>query len=77
MNIDIDNFIQERQIEITTLVNSALNRAGDIIQKKISAGDVGATLQDVLPQLLYEVLVTNNVAILRLVSEMINDANAT
>ena len=54
------------------LVNSALNRAGDIVKEKVSSGEVEATIQDVLPLLLYEVLVTNTVSTLRLVAEMID-----
>ncbi|WP_051273410.1 hypothetical protein [Desulfotruncus alcoholivorax] len=54
------------------LVNKALNRAGDIVKEKVSSGEVEATIQDVLPLLLYEVLVTNTVSTLRLVAEMID-----
>ncbi|SFG87844.1 hypothetical protein SAMN05660649_02983 [Desulfotomaculum arcticum] len=71
-NIDVDGFVRERQDEIMQLVNSALNRAGDIVKEKVSSGEVEATIQDVLPLLLYEVLVTNTVSTLRLVAEMID-----
>lgn len=69
--IDVDKFVQDRQGEIEYLVNTALNRAGDIVKQKVSGGEVNATIQDVLPLLLYEVLVTNTVATLRLVAEML------
>ncbi|TYO96518.1 hypothetical protein [Desulfallas thermosapovorans] len=71
-HIDVDEFVKQRQDEITGLVNTALNRAGEIVQQRVSAGEVNPTMQDVLPLLLYEVLVTNTVATLRLVAEMIN-----
>jgi len=69
--IDVDRFVQIRQNDITQLVNTALNRAGDVVKEKVSSGEVEATIQDVLPLLLYEALVTNTVATLRLVAEMI------
>ena len=53
------------------LVNTALNRAGDIVKEKVASGEMEATIQDVLPLLLYEVIVTNTVSTLRLVAEMI------
>lgn len=68
--IDVDKFVREKQGEIEYLVNKALNRAGDIVKQKVAGGEVNATIQDVLPLLLYEVLVTNTVATLRLVAEM-------
>ncbi|MCF8011472.1 MAG: hypothetical protein K9L17_07505 [Clostridiales bacterium] len=71
--VDVDNFVKEHQEEITSLVNNALNRAGDIIQRKVASGDVQANMQDVLPVLLYEVLTTHTVATLRLVGEMISE----
>ena len=71
--IDVDKFVKNRQSEIEYLVNTALNRAGDIVKQKVAAGDVKATIQDVLPLLLYEVLITNTVAVLRLVAEMLED----
>lgn len=74
-NIDIDKFIQTRQDEITHLVNKSLNRAGEKIQEKVAAGELSPNMQDVLPLLLYEVLVTNTVATLRLVAEMLNNDN--
>lgn len=67
--------MQMRQNDITQLVNTALNRAGEVVQQKVSAGEVNATMQDVMPLLLYEALVTNTVATLRLVAEMINMEN--
>ncbi len=70
--IDVDEFVKMRQDDITRLVNTALNRAGDVVRQKVAAGDINATMQDVLPLLLYEVLVTNTVATLRLAAEMIN-----
>ncbi|MEG6522135.1 hypothetical protein [Desulfotomaculum sp. 1211_IL3151] len=75
MTVDVDKFVQEHQEEIITLVNNSLNRAGDIVAKKVQNGEVGATIQDVLPIMLYEILLTNTVATLRLVSEMINEGN--
>lgn len=74
MLIDVDKFVREHQDEITTLINVALNKAGATVQQKVSAGELGATMQDVLPLLLYEVLTTNTVSTLRLVSEMINES---
>lgn len=71
-NIDVDEFVKTRQNDINQLVNIALNRAGEIIQQKVANGEIKATMQDVLPVLLYEVLITNTVATLRLVAEMIN-----
>lgn len=73
MAVDVDRFVQEHQDEITGLVNQALNRAGDIVQQKVAAGEVQPNLQEVLPLLLYEVLVTNTVATLRLVADMLED----
>jgi len=70
--IDVDGFVREKQNEIMQLVNTALNRAGDIVKEKVSSGEVEATVQDVLPLLLYELLVTNTVATLRLVAEMVD-----
>ncbi|SFQ98377.1 hypothetical protein [Desulfoscipio geothermicus] len=69
----MDKFVQARQNDITGLVNKALNRAGEIVQQKVAAGEINPSMQDVLPLLLYEVLVTNTVATLRLVAEMINE----
>lgn len=74
MKIDVDKFIQEHQDEITTLVNHSLNRAGDIVNKKVQSGEVGATLQDVLPIMLYEIILTNTVTTLRLAADMVNSA---
>jgi len=71
--IDVDKFIKNRQGEIEYLVNTALNRAGDIVKQKVADGEVKATIQDVLPLLLYEVLITNTVAVLRLVTEMLEE----
>ena len=69
--IDVDQFVQEHQEEIANLVNIALNRAGDIVNAKVAAGEVKPTLQDVLPLMLYEILITNTVSTLRLAAEMI------
>ncbi|AEG60545.1 hypothetical protein [Desulforamulus ruminis] len=74
MTVDVDKFIQEHQDEIMTLVNHSLNRAGDIVAQKVRSGEVGATLQDVLPIMLYEILITNTVATLRLTADMLNKA---
>jgi len=52
-------------------VNTALNRAGDVVKQKVAGGEISPTIQDVLPLVLYEVLVTNTVAVLRLVAEML------
>lgn len=71
--IDVDKFVQNRQGEIEYLVNTALNRAGDIVNQKVAGGEVKATIQEVLPLLLYEVLITNTVAVLRLVAEMLEE----
>ncbi|AEF94157.1 hypothetical protein Desca_1298 [Desulfotomaculum nigrificans CO-1-SRB] len=73
MKIDVDKFVQEHQEKITTLVNHSLNRAGDIVNKKVQSGEVGATFQDVLPLMLYEILLTSTVATLRLVADMVNE----
>lgn len=73
MSINVDKFIQEHQDEIITLVNNSLNRAGDIVAKKVQSGEVGATIQDVLPIMLYEILLTNTVSTLRLVADMVSE----
>jgi hypothetical protein len=75
MAIDVDRFVKDHQDEITDLVNKALNRAGDVLQQKVAAGEIKPNMQDVLPFLLYEVLVTHTVATLRLVEEMISEGN--
>ena len=74
MKVDVDKFVQEHQEEIITLVNNSLNRAGDIVNKQVQAGELGATIQDVLPTMLYEILLTNTVATLRLAAEMVNES---
>lgn len=74
-HIDIDSFIKNNQDQIYHLVNTALNRAGEAVQKKVSAGEIGPSLQEVLPLLLYEVLVTHTVSVLKLMSEMVNSEN--
>ncbi|MFZ5651523.1 MAG: hypothetical protein ACOY4I_11800 [Bacillota bacterium] len=74
-HIDIDTFIKDNQDQIYHLVNNALNKAGEAIQKKVSAGEIGPSLQEVLPLLLYEILVTHTVSVLKLVSEMVNPDN--
>ncbi|MEW6065930.1 hypothetical protein P378_12845 [Desulforamulus profundi] len=73
MTVNVDKFVQEHQDEIIALVNNSLNRAGDIVARKVQSGEVGATIQDVLPVMLYEVLLTNTVATLRLVADMLNE----
>jgi hypothetical protein len=71
--INVDKFMQEHQDEIARLVNASLNRAGDIIQRKVAAGEIQPNLHDVLPVLLYETLLTNTVATLRLVARMLDN----
>lgn len=71
-NIDIDEFVKKNQNQIFNLVNTTLNKSGDVIQKKVAAGEVGPSIQEVLPLLLYEILVTHTVSTLRLVADMIN-----
>jgi len=71
MSTDVDRFVQEHQDEIIDSVNKALNRAGDILQQKVAAGEIKPNMQEVLPFLLYEVLVTHTVATLRLADEML------
>ncbi|MFZ5597286.1 MAG: hypothetical protein ACOY31_09785 [Bacillota bacterium] len=71
-NIDIDSFVKENEDRILNLVNISLNRAGDIVQKKVASGEVGQSMQEVLPLLLYEILVTHTVSTLRLVADMLN-----
>lgn len=73
MQVNVDRFVQDHQNEITGLVNNALNRAGDILQRKVSEGEVKPNMQEVLPVLLYEILVTHTVATLRLVGEMLSE----
>ncbi|WP_072910373.1 hypothetical protein [Desulforamulus aeronauticus] len=75
MKVDVDKFVQEHQEEIITLVNNSLNRAGDLVAKKVQAGELGTTIQDVLPIMLYEILLTNTVATLRLAAEMVNEGS--
>lgn len=70
--IDIDIFVKENQEKISALVNKALNRAGETVQNKVASGEISANLQEVLPVLLYETLLTNTVATLRLVADMLN-----
>lgn len=72
--IDIDSFVKNNQDQICNLVNAALNRAGDIIQKKVAAGEVGPSFQEILPLLLYELLVTHTVSTLTMVADMVNSA---
>jgi len=71
--IDVNNFVKKNQQKIFDLVNTSLNRSGEIVQKKVSSGEVGSSLQEVLPLILYEVLITNTVSTLRLVADMINE----
>ena len=73
--LDVDKFVKNNQDQIISLVNAALNRSGEIIQKKITAGEVGPSLQEILPLLLYEILVTHTVSTLTLVADMINDSH--
>ncbi len=70
--IDADEFIKKNQDLIYSLVNNTLNRSGDMIQKKVSSGEVGPSLQEVLPLLLYEILSMHTVSTLQLVADMIN-----
>ena len=77
MIIDVEKFVQEHQAEIAHQVNAALNRAGDIIQQKVGAGEVKPNLQDVLPILLYEAMIANTVATLKLVSRMLEENRET
>ncbi|WP_018084896.1 hypothetical protein [Desulfurispora thermophila] len=72
--IDIDRFVQKHQVEIETLVNLALNKAGRTVENKMASGEVSPRLTDVLPLLLYEALLTSTVATLRLVAEMVNES---
>ncbi|MFZ5644298.1 MAG: hypothetical protein ACOY46_11975 [Bacillota bacterium] len=74
--IDVDEFVKNNQDRIYNLVNTALNRSGDIIQQKISSGAVGPSFQEILPLLLYELLVTHTVSTLKLVADMINSETA-
>jgi len=71
--IDVDTFVKNNQDQIYNLVNTALNRAGEAVQKKVSAGELGPSLQEVMPLLLYELLITHTVSTLKLVSDMINN----
>ncbi len=75
LKVDVDQFVQEHQEEISRLVNISLNRAGDVVNAKVKKGEVNPTLQDVLPLMLYEILVANTVATIRLVADMINEAD--
>jgi hypothetical protein len=75
--IDIDAFVKKNQDLICSLVNTTLNKAGEKIQSKVSAGEVGPSLQEVLPLLLYEILITHTVSTLRLVADMINGAESS
>ena len=77
LNIDVDEFVEKNQDQIYHLVNTTLNRSGDIIQKKVSAGEVGSSLQEVLPLLLYEILISHTVSTLRLVAQMISNEEFT
>ncbi|HBV97697.1 MAG: hypothetical protein JL50_03360 [Peptococcaceae bacterium BICA1-7] len=72
--IDVDTFVKNNQEQIYSLVNAALNRAGDIIQKKVASGEVGPSLQEIMPLLLYEILVTHTVSTLTLVADMVNSS---
>ena len=69
--IEVGKFVQEHQEEIKKLVDIALNRAGDKISSEIAAGKIKPTYEEALPILLYEVLTTHTISILRLVSEML------
>lgn len=69
--IDVDAFVKKNQDQIYNLVNTTLNRSGEIIQKKVSAGEVGPSIQEVLPLLLYEILIAHTVSTLRLVADML------
>lgn len=73
-SVDVDAFVKKNQDQIYNLVNNTLNRSGEIIQKKVSAGEVGPSLQEVLPLLLYEILVAHTVSTLRMVADMLNSS---
>lgn len=71
--IDVDKFVKENQEQIEAMVNAALNRAGEIVNAKVKANEVQPTIQDVLPLMLYEILVTNTVSTLRLAADMLEE----
>ncbi len=72
--IDVDAFVKNNQDQICSMVNAALNRAGEIIQQKVAAGQVGPSFQEILPLLLYELMVTHTVSTLTMVADMVNSA---
>ncbi|MBM7854825.1 hypothetical protein JOC37_001203 [Desulfohalotomaculum tongense] len=72
--IDVEKFVKDHQQEIEHLVNIALNRAGDIVNKRVSTGEVKPNLQEVLPLMLYEILITHTTSTLRLAAEMMEES---
>ncbi|MTI81746.1 MAG: hypothetical protein FH758_12885 [Firmicutes bacterium] len=72
-SIDVEKFVKEHQQEIEHLVNIALNRAGDAVNKRVEAGEVQPNMQEVLPVMLYEMLATHTVSTIRLVASMIEE----
>ncbi len=74
MKVNIDQFVKQHQIEIETLVNLSLNKAAQKLKDKIAAQEIQANFEEIMPVLLYEVLVTNTVATLRLAAEMFEEA---
>ena len=77
VKINVDQFVKEHQEEIASLVNIALNRAGDAVNAKVAAGEVKPSMQEIMPLMLYEILITNTVSTLRLVAEMIEESQAS
>ncbi len=67
--------MKQHQAEIETLVNLSLNKAAQKLKDKIAAGDLQANFEEIMPVLLYEVLVTNTVATLRLAAEMVEESD--
>ncbi len=74
IKVNIDQFVKQHQIEIETLVNLSLNKAAQKLKDKIAAKELQANFEEIMPVLLYEVLVTNTVATLRLAAEMFAEA---
>ncbi|WP_031515993.1 hypothetical protein [Desulfofalx alkaliphila] len=72
--IDVDKFVKENQQQIEALVNASLNRAGKIVEEKVKAGELRPALQDIMPLMLYEILITNTVSTLRLAADMIEES---
>lgn len=72
--VDVDAFVKKNQDQIVNLVNITLNKAGEAVKQRVEAGEVGPSLQEVLPLMLYEILVTHTVSTLRLAADMINES---